>query len=556
MEPEPGTTRAKPGSWFSTKITYVGTARVQFSDPPGVVTGPARVEFDEAGECVAASIEVESVENEQKAQSLLGLLYPSAQAPGVKVLPFGAEGNRCTSIRIECPKGTIFSDRDHHYELNLDWGVPQTRISLQFHLSHAVFNATGAGQATYWALPLTNLKSRFLQFNHRLADHPLRIFPTPAIPENGVVTLSNPEQIAAIMRSRLITFEHQNSLGFIEALPDYRERIEALESGKLKASVTAVAVGALGSYQFSQRSDLERWPPVDLLRLLSLATGTMVGAPWIELRDAEGQLTQRLHWRCRVTAFVQKHRAIDEGVSGSAGRLITQALKSGSPLEPDVRAAINHVMRAWFGNETTLEDQIVHLARAFDRLCEAKGVATQNLFNELNPTSAEKVENILKEASGDISSIAKGCASADEPKQQLVLDRIAGRVSTAAQKDRLFGLAVMELLKVYGLPDGEIMEAHFRSHIRSGCNSWAAFLSRLRGTVIHQSYLTFGADVDGVQVSDVVSAVQHLHDILLRVILKEVGYDGFYQPGVIPAPAPCQVDWVTSTTSARELGYE
>lgn len=115
----------------------------------------------------------------------------------------------------------------------------------------------------------------------------------------------------------------------------------------------------------------------------------------------------------------------------------------------------------------------------------------------------------------------------------------------------------MELLKVYGFLDGEILEAHFKSHMRSGCNSWAAFLSSLRGRVIHQSYLTFGADIDDMQVSDVVSAVQHLHDVLLRVILREVGYDGFYQPSIIPTSAhgPCHVGWVTPTTSARELGY-
>jgi len=49
--------------------------------------------------------------------------------------------------------------------------------------------------------------------------------------------------------------------------------------------------------------------------------------------------------------------------------------------------------------------------------------------------------------------------------------------------------------------------------------------------------------------------MNHLHDLLLRVLLKKVGYDGAYQSPIPPVMQRPSVDWVTPTTPAGLLGY-
>jgi hypothetical protein len=49
--------------------------------------------------------------------------------------------------------------------------------------------------------------------------------------------------------------------------------------------------------------------------------------------------------------------------------------------------------------------------------------------------------------------------------------------------------------------------------------------------------------------------IDHLHDVLLRVIFKSLGYAGPYQPALVPVGGPARVDWVTARTVPGSLGY-
>lgn len=56
--------------------------------------------------------------------------------------------------------------------------------------------------------------------------------------------------------------------------------------------------------------------------------------------------------------------------------------------------------------------------------------------------------------------------------------------------------------------------------------------------------------------NDIVTIETHLHDILLRIIFKIVGYEGTYQPPVTKEPWDARTDWVVPSLPASELGYE
>jgi hypothetical protein len=80
-------------------------------------------------------------------------------------------------------------------------------------------------------------------------------------------------------------------------------------------------------------------------------------------------------------------------------------------------------------------------------------------------------------------------------------------------------------------------------------------LSQLRNTPLHKGYFpmrdgTFDPD-------EIVSTENHLHDLLVRIALKIIGYKGYYQPRVIDYLVNGKtVDWVNSFTTVIELGYK
>lgn len=79
-------------------------------------------------------------------------------------------------------------------------------------------------------------------------------------------------------------------------------------------------------------------------------------------------------------------------------------------------------------------------------------------------------------------------------------------------------------------------------------------ISHYRTDVIHYGYLDL--DAGGHDWRDVWAIINHLHDIMARIILQAVDYDGGYHPTVVPGPViPFPLDWVKPDTMAGTLGY-
>jgi hypothetical protein len=71
---------------------------------------------------------------------------------------------------------------------------------------------------------------------------------------------------------------------------------------------------------------------------------------------------------------------------------------------------------------------------------------------------------------------------------------------------------------------------------------------------MHQGYFDFrSADEEIVEIFRI---MLHLHDIVVRLILKMLRYQGTYHPSVLQVVATdIPVDWVRPDTPARKLGY-
>jgi len=175
------------------------------------------------------------------------------------------------------------------------------------------------------------------------------------------------------------------------------------------------------------------------------------------------------------------------------------------------------------------------------------------LANDLSP---HRFANPVNTAAGQIRSQAQVAARVGQLDQGRTLDRIAERtVRTPGGKENSFGLAVTQLLKHFSLPDSDIVDAHYLNNPRSdGIQTWSGVLSKYRGAPIHSGF--FNISESEHDFNDIVAIETHLHDVLLRLIFKIVGYEGTYQPPVKKESWDAPTDWVVPSLAARELGYE
>lgn len=545
-----------PSTWFSTQFEFNGRGRAEFLDPVGAVEGPTHIRFDEFGE---SSIEmtIEHIESEQPLR--MGLMelfsgYKPVRTEGAISIGLGVKNNTCTRFVVSSPEGefTVTEGLRYGYSLHSDSVDKPARMT--FHPLRSRYDVKGAGPAKYWVMPLSNFLSRFVIHYPPFDNHPLRIFPTPAVPaglseEDSLVAHHN-----ANLKNRLIAFEFNDSVGFIEPLPDYDIRKENLMEGRERSSVTAVMVGEVSSKSI-EFVDLNEWFPFDFLRLLGFTTGTRVGAPWIEFRDAQGGLVRRFHGRWGQSPFSRGRRIIEEGIHSGQGYLLSLYQSSPERGNSFLSVVLKHIVQGGTYGQS-LEDDTVYLCRALDGLCDHYGFKTQYLLQELDEERQEAVRVSLQKAAHEIRSTARAAARDGLPDQSRVLEKIAERVrSNAANKDVDFGLAVASLLNHFNLPDADIIDAHYGANPRpDGIQTWSGVLSHYRGTTMHRGFY----DISGQRhdFNDILIINDHLHDILVRIIFKIIGYEGTYQPPVIKMTSDARADWVTPDLSAERLGYK
>lgn len=570
-----------PSDWFATNVEYEGWGRAEFSDPEASVEGETRVSFDESGE---ATIEMRPDLNTMKADrelrfgltELLSGAKPTLRPDGTFFLSYNfTMSNPCMRLEVTTAHGTFISHDVPYHGRNQTRGEGQDQVidRITFDVFISQFDSKTHHKPKYWVLPLANFISEFRPGPTELGQHPLRIYPTPEVPDEITHVMHGPNYerderramsalLAANSENRLIAFEFNGVPGFIERLPDYGERKDNLLTETERLLPTAVMVGEVANdHSNNDLEDLEQWlRPQDLLMLLTLATGTEVGASWIELRDEQGRLVRRVHRRLRETKFTKGHRVIDElPFQGEkrptgTGYLITKACGSNELEQSALRTAILHLVRSKYRGHS-LDESLAHLIRGLDGLCEHYDIARQNLTENLDEYHAGEVKEVLAEAAKKIRDLQKAAGSRDETGTAAILQTIEGRVQNAANTERKFGLALADLLDRFGMPDAKVLDAYYKMRPRADKREhWVDVVSHYRTDVIHYGYLDL--DAGGHDLRDVWAIINHLHDIMARVVLRAVGYDGGYHPTVVPGPVvPFALDWVKPDTMAGTLGY-
>jgi hypothetical protein len=177
--------------WFTPTLEYVGRCKAEFSAPRGSVEGPATVRVDETGEVTVQMFpERESLRTERPFR--LGLIrffgghdFVQEHDGGVSTInPFAQ--NPCTRLEVTTSHGTFRTDDVPHYHTQSDMNTGDV-TEANFAVGLSAFDADDGGDPERWVLPLANFLSEFRQARPELNGHPLRVFPTPEVPDEVTV---------------------------------------------------------------------------------------------------------------------------------------------------------------------------------------------------------------------------------------------------------------------------------------------------------------------------------------------------------------------------------
>lgn len=299
---------------------------------------------------------------------------------------------------------------------------------------------------------------------------------------------------------------------------------------------------------------VEKYLPADLPALLSLATGSEVGTQWIETRDQSGALVSRIHTPTRSLQYTRGHRAIDGIIHPGIGLLLGNGSQSAIFDSPRLRVTTKHLVR---GGQSglTIEDRLSYLIRALDGLCKMEGISgTVSVSDVLDQKQANELKKIVKHAAGEVRKLSEAAKRDGDSISAATYQRVSQRMSNSTTLDNGFGADLTELLHRFHLHDLEVVTKYLETNPRSDKRNWLALISYYRGLVFHSGYIDFDAHPDAAE--DAVTILFHLHDLLLRIQLKRLGYTAHYQPTVIKMTAEYALDWVTPETPPRRLGYE
>lgn len=548
----------KANDWLSSNLLYEGPGSADFTSPIGSVMGPFVATFNDRGDqFVQATCEQISC-CDPDYDPLAFLSGAKVEREGqTKSWGFGGLDNPCSGLKITTPAGTFAASDVHMAGMTAQLIVAKLedakRTQLRFHVSQGKFETNNPNEPRFFVVPLLNCIAE--PGNSLNIPHPLRIYPTPVVPDS----IAGKERLMAELTARkhnsVIGFYLAGRLCFIERLADYEERIRSLQTGAQRL-ITAVLVGELGGEPVATLKEFRSWFPAEVMSALAFASGVQLGFPWIEIRDEQGALIRRLHGRSSLPTFDEGDvllTKLDAKDGSSIGSFLTQYLACAAQKRSYLEAIMNHARMGSLGTALRLYDNLDHLIRAYECLCREHGFIQQNLLPQLTPATQGQVKGILAGVAAALQSLIDHAQRTQQFGDARVLATIQSRATNAAATEQKFGLAVVALLQNFGLPDQNIIDGFIAANPRvDGLRDWASVISSYRGATIHEGYMDFEKKHDGV---DVVRICAHLKDALTRIILKEVGYSGTYESVLARSYGPQAIDWIQPTTEPERLGF-
>jgi hypothetical protein len=552
--------KPKASDWLIPNLQYEGPGTADFTSPIGSVTGPFLATFNDRGEqSILATCEQFSCDPSYQQWGTLAFLSGATveRQGNVESWGFGGLNNPCKELKIVTQAGTFTASRVQLVGMTAQLIVAKPEDvkpnPLQFRMAQGKFETGNSNKPKFFALPLLNCIAEL--GNTLNGAHPLRIYPTPIVPDSLVGKERLFAALAAKEHNSVIGFYILGRLCFIERLADYDQRLVSLKSGN-QCTMTAVLVGELEEEPVSSLEEFKSWFPMEVISALGFASGVDVSSSWVEIRDEQGGLIRRLHGRASQPTFDEGDvllTRMDTPSNSGMGPFLTSYLSCSPDKRSYLEAVMNHARLGSLGTSLRLYDNLDHLVRAFECLCREHGFIQQNLLPSLTALIQSQVKGILAGAASELQPLISGAQQNQEFDNARLLTTIQSRIRNAAATEKRFGLAVIDLLRHFALPDAGIIDSSISQNPRPDrAPDWASILSNYRGATIHEGYMDFEKKHDA---GDVIRICAHLKDVLTRIIWKEVGYTGTYTSVLRRSHGPQAIDWIQTNTAPDNLGF-
>jgi hypothetical protein len=420
-------------------------------------------------------------------------------------------------------------------------GPEDRQADLSFTTLEAEYIAS-AEKPRFWAVSLVNFVAEILPFRDIAIPHPLRSGGEMLITDRAI--------------PRWIPLSFNGDVAFLEQLPDYERRAQALRNRTETILTTAILAGAIPDSVELDINAVKEWLPVTAADALSLATGISVGIGLIELRNENCALNRRIHIPFQNKDFKPNHTFIADPAHARTGRsavgvLAQNAIESSAETRRRFRLLVSAIEEAQDVIETP-GHAYTYIVRALDGLANIHKVTQTRLADSLPATCAQTTRQILIEARDKLKKEERNYRKSGDTATAGILERIASKAEQADAIEDSFGISLTKLLRIYCLRDEDAMSDFYLKSPRSDGRSWVATLNRYRAGVIHRGYLDYGAETE---ILDVLWYARHLIDIAARIAMKEVGYDGIYDPFNLSATQQASVDWVTNDLQIKQYGF-
>jgi|GEM_PF-4481453 len=570
-------------NWFEENIIYEGEGYAEFSNPKGWVRGYAKVTFDATGN-QKAYLDIREWECEHGATDF----EYTWLITGVKPTPILSGFMSGSKLKNSCLIFKIITHNGYFEVLSkIGYTHLNTDIQIKFSFSKSQYISNNHKDASYWVMPLTNFIADCLKNSnikkHELDNHPLRIFIPPQLKDEDESIEMGDEIRNIRIRNYFIEFGFGKPLGkledaslnfedalasvgispdeykpydlwvdknkdflrwgFIEILSNYDEKAQILSSSQSKYQITSLMVGCYKNMPKNLEFDeTMKHLPTHFSLLLSFASGSYVGVPWIELRASNGRLVSRLH-----TSISWEQLPYQKGIISldqSRGWGITNLLTN-APLkiEQNLREAIRLSIKIRHYNH--LSDIMTDLFRAFDTITITYRDAKHKFKPLIDPCRYRAIEKIIEEAYKRIKEVGEKTHGEEKNAINNTIANNAIREALNPKKTTLTQ-AIVEFIQSHDLNDMKVVP---------DIETWVNKVNSYRNQVIHEVYFDFEDTTKNQSFSEAGTYLVHLYDLLIRIILKMLNYHGIYKSylkdGIV------RVDWVQPTTTPpSDLGYK
>jgi len=500
--------------------TYSGSARMLFRDPDGSIEGKATIKLAADGRAtVRIDAERYSIPPEYHNFLMAFLQGSKAEQAGGRTTFLIGDANRFGSLEVTTPEGVFCADRAlvGAGQFRPFGGEEEWFEAVPYGLE---LRASGTDSKEIWCVPLVGDLAEFEQ----CVNACLLCGRTPYI--------------------HFCADGHACGLSIFgpeETGPDPDRKM------------SAAAFGVVGNRKAKSADDVSALIPWGLFAALAFASGSDIQVPWIDLRTRNWELKCRFHLQFGGSHSESGFPTFSRFDSATPRSGIAEFLRLFFGLPEETRRAITPTMlliRRGTPGSATVDESITDLIKALDATCKRQGFGRVNLRKSLNGTTAQDVDAILGEAREKLRKLRQQCKVNGKLDELAVLDKIVSRQANVASDELDFGIAAAELLRKFGLRDGEAMEKHYSTVTPDA--TWEGLLSFIRGEVVHSGAIHLENQADIVSWFEL---ARHLHDICKRVILREIGYNGTYSASNVRFRGTDALDRITASTSPEQLGY-